>query len=163
MIAEIIYFYPLNGFAKENMLQWFKLREENGKREVFDPVRRKYVLLTPEEEVRQIVLQQLVEDFGYPAGLLSVEFPLRLNGLDKRCDIVVFSRQLTPLMIVECKARHIQLSQKVLDQTMRYNVTLNVKYLLLTNGQTQYSIQLEEEGKKVVFLDKIPEYNMLTV
>lgn len=142
-------------------MQWFKLREVSGKREVFDPVRKKYVTLTPEEEVRQIVMQQLVEDFGYPAGLLSVEFPLRLNGLNKRCDIVVFSRQLTPLMIVECKARHIPLSQKVLDQTMRYNITLNVKYLLLTNGQTQYCIQLEDDGQKIVFLDKIPDYKTL--
>ncbi|MDO8898150.1 MAG: type I restriction enzyme HsdR N-terminal domain-containing protein, partial [Bacteroidales bacterium] len=84
-----------------------------------------------------------------------------LNGLNKRCDIVVFSRHLTPLMIVECKARHIPLSQKVLDQTMRYNITLNVKYLLLTNGQTQYCIQLEDDGQKVVFLDKIPDYKTL--
>lgn len=142
-------------------MQWFKLREENGKREVFDPVRRKYVLLTPEEEVRQIVMQQLVEDLGYPAGLLSVEYPLRLNGLDKRCDIVVFSRQSNPLMIVECKARHIQLSQQVLDQALRYNLTLKVRYLLVTNAETHYCIQLQDDDENVVFLEKIPDYKAL--
>lgn len=142
-------------------MQWFKTRDNEGKTEVFDPVRRKYVALTPEEEVRQTTLYNLVTDLEMPAGLIAVEYSLRLNQLDKRCDIVVFSPEALPLLVVECKAKHVQITQATLDQVTRYNMVLNVSHLLLTNGLIQYCIRFEGSEKKIVFLDHIPNYSQL--
>ncbi|MDP3444291.1 MAG: type I restriction enzyme HsdR N-terminal domain-containing protein [Ignavibacteria bacterium] len=141
-------------------MQWFKTRIKGGRTEVFDPVRRKYVILTPEEEVRQIILHTLVTEHQMPAGLIAVEYALRLNGLDKRCDIVVFSTDSNPIMIVECKAQHIPITQTVLDQVSRYNLKLGVRFLLITNGKTHYSIKIGKEGQ-LEFLDCIPDYSIL--
>ena len=91
-------------------LQWFKTQVREGKTLVFDPLRKKYCVLTPEEEVRQKVLYLLVECLGVPAGLVAVEHAIKVNGLDKRCDAVVFDRNGLPLMIVECKASSVTLS-----------------------------------------------------
>lgn len=143
-------------------LQWFKTKENRGKTEVFDPVRKRFVTLTPEEEVRQMVLQQLIENLGMPPGLVAVEYPMKLNRLEKRCDIVVFSPQATPLMIVECKARHINLTQAVLDQIIRYNMALNAPYLLITNGVSQYSIRTNVSSETIEFLNFVPTYAQLT-
>ncbi len=142
-------------------MQWFKTRENEGKKEVFDPVRRKYIALTPEEEVRQTTLYQLITDLEMPSGLISVEHSLRLNQLDKRCDIVVFSPEAKPLMIVECKAKHIPVTQAVLDQASRYNMALQVRFLLLTNGLVQYCIQYDNLSDKIYFLDHIPDYKSM--
>lgn len=142
-------------------MQWFKTRELKGKREVFDPLRKKYVSLTPEEEVRQLTLHHLIEELNYPAGLIAVEYSLRLHELVKRCDIVVFSPETKPVMIVECKSRHMTINQAVLDQATRYNISLQVKYLLLTNGLNQYIILISDESYPYTFLDSIPDYQTL--
>lgn len=142
-------------------MQWFKTRDNEGKKEVFDPVRRKFVALTPEEEVRQTTLYHLITELGMPSGLISVEHSLRLNQLDKRCDIVVFSTEGRPLMIVECKAAHIPISQQVLDQATRYNQALQVEYLLLTNSKTSYCVRCDFLNNQIDFLDYIPAYSQL--
>ena len=106
------------------------LRED----EVLDIVRKRYVALTPEEWVRQHVVHALHYALGYPLELLQVEGAITLNGMTRRCDIVVYNKEVHPLMIVECKQPEVPLSQKVLDQASRYNLVLQVPYLYLTNG-----------------------------
>lgn len=141
---------------------WFKTTLKAGRTEVFDPVRKKYVALTPEEEVRQKTLYHLVEQLGVPAGLIAVEHTIALNELRKRCDIVVFSKAGRPIMIVECKAAHIQIQQKTLEQASRYNFTLKVDYLLLTNGQEYYCCRIDLTKNALVFLNELPDYDQMT-
>lgn len=137
-------------------LQWFKTKTQEGKTQVFDPLRRRYCALTPEEEVRQKVLYLLVEHLGVPQGLLAVEYSVKVNGLDKRCDAVVFGREGEPLMIVECKAVSVQLTQKTLDQAVRYYSALHPKYLLLYNGENCYCFKTENGSLKA--MDHLPNY-----
>lgn len=126
---------------------------------VFDPLRKRYCALTPEEEVRQKVLYLLVEHLGVPAGLLAVEYSIKVNGLDKRCDAVVFDKEGRPLMIVECKAASVKLTQNVLEQAVRYHSALRPKYLMLYNGKECYCFQT---GKgKLNALDHLPTYTEL--
>ena len=137
-------------------LQWFKTEEREGRNFVFDPLRKRFVLLTPEEEVRQKVLYLLVEHLKVPAGLIAVEYSLKVNGLDKRADAVVFGAQGHPIMIVECKAATVPLTQAVLEQPVRYHSALRPRYLLLTNGTVTYCYQVE--GQSMSPLDHLPDY-----
>ncbi len=122
---------------------------------IFDPVRRRWVRLTPEEWVRQQTIEMLHERYGYPLELMQVEAAITLNGLTKRCDIVVYGRDVKPWMIVECKKEGVALSQKVVDQA--YNLVLKVPYLLLTNGKQIICLLVNaEEGKLRVVA--IPEH-----
>ena len=141
----------------ENRLQWFKTEEREGKPMVFDPLRRRYVALTPEEEVRQKTLYLLVEHLGVPAGRLAVEYSVKVNGLDKRVDAVVFGVEGEPLMVVECKASIVVISQTVLEQALRYHSALHPKFLLLTNGTTLHCFR-SREGK-LSAMDHLPDYN----
>ena len=111
--------------------------------EIFDPVRKRRVALTPEERVRQHTIRMLHEEYGYPLELMQVEAAFSLGGLTKRCDIIVYDKSLKPWMIVECKKEGIPLSQKVIDQACRYNLVLQVPYLLLTNGRQQLCLQVD--------------------
>ena len=115
-------------------LQWFHTEEREGRTYVFDPLRRREVALTPEEEVRQQVLYLLVEGLKVPAGLVAVEYSLKVNGMDRRADVVVFGKEGRPLMVVECKAPAVALTEAVLDQAVRYHSVLGPRYILLTNG-----------------------------
>ncbi|MBQ8957873.1 MAG: type I restriction enzyme HsdR N-terminal domain-containing protein [Bacteroidales bacterium] len=143
----------------ENILQWFKTEEHEGKRCVFDPLRRRYVVLTPEEEVRQKTLFLLVEHLSVPSGRLAVEYSIKVNGLDKRADAVVFDAEGKPLMIVECKAPTVTLSQAVLEQALRYHSVLQPKFLLLTNGATICCFKTEKSI--LVAMDHLPDYNAM--
>ena len=137
-------------------LQWFQTEEREGRTYVFDPLRRREVVLTPEEEVRQKILYLLVEHLKVPAGLVAVEYSLKVNGLDKRADAVVFGKEGLPLMIVECKAPSVTLSEAVLDQAVRYHSALSPDYLLLTNGQSTYCFKAE--GSILCSMDHLPDY-----
>ena len=137
-------------------LQWFKTRTCEGRTEVFDPLRKKYCALTPEEEVRQKVLYLLVEHLEVPAGLLAVEYSIKVNGLDKRCDAVVFGQDGAPLMIVECKAAHVPISQTTLEQAVRYYAALRPGYLLLYNGAQCYCFKTEAGVLRP--MDHLPSY-----
>lgn len=137
-------------------MNWFNTIIEEGKTKVFDPIRRIYCALTPEEEVRQKVLCYLVEDKKYPAGLIAVEYSIKVNNLPKRCDIVVFNKSGQPEMIVECKADSVPITQKVLDQAIRYYSGLNVNYLLLTNGKTMFCYHIDVENRKIESMREIP-------
>ena len=123
---------------------------------VFDPLRKRYCTLTPEEEVRQKALYLLVEHLGIPAGLIAVEYSIKVNGLDKRCDAVVFGRDAVPLMILECKAASVKLTQSTLEQAVRYYSALQPKYLMLYNGQECYCFEIDKGALKA--LDHLPTY-----
>lgn len=138
-------------------MNWFNTIIENGKTKVFDPIRKIYCTLTPEEEVRQKTLYHLVEKKKYPAGLIAVEYSIKVNNLPKRCDIVVFNKSCQPEMIVECKAESVPITQKVLDQAIRYYSGLNVNYLLLTNGKTMFCYHIDIENKKIEAMREMPE------
>ncbi|MDR1341154.1 MAG: type I restriction enzyme HsdR N-terminal domain-containing protein [Prevotellaceae bacterium] len=133
---------------------------EKGKT-IFDPVRNKYVALTPEEWVRQNFLQYLVQIKKTPQSLVRVEMHLKLNGLAKRSDIVVHNRQGNPLLAVECKAPTVKITQSVFEQLARYNLQLKVPYLVVTNGLTHFFCQYSDTEKQYLFLKDIPEYDSL--
>ncbi|MBR5216602.1 MAG: type I restriction enzyme HsdR N-terminal domain-containing protein [Bacteroidales bacterium] len=137
-------------------MNWFNTIMEDGRVKVFDPIRKIYCALTPEEEVRQKMLYYLVEQKKYPSGLIAVEYSIKVNNLPKRCDIVVFNKEAKPMMIVECKAESVPITQKVLDQAIRYYSGLNVEYLLLTNGKTMYCYRIDMENQKIESLNELP-------
>lgn len=137
-------------------LQWFKTVKQGDRTMVFDPLRKRYCALTPEEEVRQKALYLLVEHLGVPAGLVAVEYSIKVNGLDKRCDAVVFGRDGNPLMIVECKAASVKLSQNTLEQAVCYYSALQPRYLMLYNGNECYCFK--SENGKLTAMDHLPLY-----
>lgn len=138
-------------------MNWFNTIIEDNKTKVFDPIRKIYCALTPEEEVRQKMLYYLVEQKKYLAGLIAVEYSIKVNGLPKRCDIVVFNKEAKPKMIVECKAEYVPITQKVLDQAIRYYSGLNAEYLVLTNGKTMFCYHIDIENKKMEALKELPD------
>ncbi len=140
----------------------FKFRVSGEKQYIFDEIRKKYVVNTPEEWVRQNFIRYLIAEKGYPETLISIEHEISLNRLSKRCDAVVFSKTGHPLMIIEFKAPDIPVCQDVLDQIVRYNLVLNVNFLLITNGMKHYCCRIDFRNKDYVFLSQIPDYNDLT-
>ena len=123
-----------------------KIKEVGKCMEVWDIIRKRYVALTPEEWVRQHVIHSLHEQMGYPLELMQVEGKIELNGLIKRCDLVVYNQEVKPCMIVECKKPEVALSQHVVDQICRYNVVLRVPYLYITNGLEHLVLRASEQG-----------------
>lgn len=138
-----------------------KVKEKDGKHTIFDPVRCKYVALTPEEWVRQHFVNYLITHKGYPKELLANEVPLKLNGTSKRCDSVAYNRFLAPLMIVEYKAPSIEITSAVFDQIVRYNMVLHVRYLAVSNGISHFCCKIDYENLTYSFLEGIPEYKEL--
>ena len=130
---------------------------------IFDSIRKKYITLTPEEWVRQHLINYLVIEKGYPASLISVEMPLKYAHLNKRSDILVNDCNGQPLMLIECKAPEIAISQKVFEQIAIYNLTIKAPYLMVTNGLQHYCMAAATEDTPVRFLDVIPEYKELVI
>lgn len=128
---------------------------------VFDILRKKYITLTPEEWVRQHFIHFLVEHKGYPAALLANEIQLKVGDKTLRADSVLYSRELKPRMIIEYKAPHICINQKVFDQISIYNMLLHVDYLMVSNGLQHYICKMDYLGKKYLFLEDIPSYDEL--
>ena len=139
----------------------FKLQQQNGKNVIFDALRKKYVALTPEEWVRQHFIRFLTDYKGYPKGLLANEVQLVLNGTKKRCDTVLFNKDLSARMIVEYKAPHIEITQAVFDQITRYNMVLKVDYLIVSNGINHYCCRIDYNTMSYTFLPEIPDYQNL--
>ena len=131
-----------------------KIKEDAGKEFIFDEFRKRWVQLTPEEWVRQNFLQYLTQTKKYPASLIAIEKEIKMGELKKRFDILVYDTQTKPWMIVECKEMNVALDKTVLDQVLRYNISLNVPYLVLTNGMYCMAFNLKE--KKVVEIDSLP-------
>jgi len=126
-----------------------KLRNNNNKVEVFDPIRKKWIILTEEEKVRQYCIHQLIKEQNIPVSHISVERQIEVNGLAKRYDIVVFSNQGVPWMVIECKAPHITLTQAVLEQAGRYNKTLKAEIIGVTNGTEQRFFKIDYETENI--------------
>lgn len=124
--------------------------------QVFDPIRRKWVALTPEEWVRQHFINHLVHDLACPPALMAVEHPLDLNGLAQRADIVVYARSGQPLLLVECKAPGVAVTQRTFDQAARYNSVFKVPYLFVTNGMDHYACRIRFDRATVDFLRHLP-------
>lgn len=138
-----------------------KITRKNGKSTIFDIIRRRYVTLTPEEWVRQHFVHYLIEHKGYPRTLMANEVQLNLNGTKKRCDTVLYKRDLTAQMILEYKAPDIEITQKVFDQIGRYNLVLHVDYLVVSNGLRHYCCRMDYEQNTYRFLPCIPSYKEL--
>lgn len=138
-----------------------KLRTQNGHRQVLDPLRRRWVALTPEEWVRQHFTHWLISSLGYPATLLANEVALRIGQKDLRADSVLYDRQLRPRMIIEYKAPHIHITRRVFEQITAYNIELHAQYLVVSNGLTHYCCKCTDDGKKYLFLDRMPGYEEL--
>jgi type I site-specific restriction-modification system R (restriction) subunit len=136
-----------------------RIRDHNGKHEVFDPVRKRYVSLSAEEWVRQHFLHFLIIRKNVPPSLIAVETSIKYNHLSKRCDVVVYDRNGQPVLIVECKAPEIEISQDVFHQIAMYNMTLKVRYLVVTNGLDHYTCVINHEKKSFQFLKDIPDFD----
>ena len=125
---------------------------------IFDEIRKKFVALTPEEWVRQHVVKYLLLEKKYPKSLINVEKLVKVNGLNKRYDIVVFQPNGEIFLLIECKAPEVAISQQTFDQIARYNLKLNAQYLMVTNGLNHYFCQMDFENEQYVFLKEAPEY-----
>ena len=138
-----------------------KLRGTKAQPQIFDILRKKYIALTPEEWVRQHFVHFLVEHKGYPAALMANEIQLKAGEKTLRADSVLYSRDLKPRMIIEYKAPHIPITQKVFDQISIYNMLLHVDYLVVSNGLQHYICKMDYNDKKYLFLEDIPDYEEL--
>ncbi|WP_321517211.1 type I restriction enzyme HsdR N-terminal domain-containing protein [uncultured Bacteroides sp.] len=138
-----------------------KIAERNGKKVIFDVIRRRYVALTPEEWVRQHFIHFLITYKGYPSSLMANEVLLNLNGTKKRCDTVLYNRNLSAKMILEYKAPQIEITQAVFNQITNYNFVLKVDYLIVSNGINHYCCKMDYVNQTYTFLEDIPDYNLL--
>ena len=136
-------------------------KREDGSWAIWDRLRDRWVALTPEEWVRQHFVEWLITDKDFPAALMGNEVSLTQNGISRRCDTVVGDRTGQPLVIVEYKAPSINITQKVFDQIVRYNLVLKARYLMVSNGLAHYCCQIDYEKNSYRFLDEIPCYESL--
>tara|TARA_B100000287_G_C20473510_1_gene718200 strand:+ start:135 stop:587 length:453 start_codon:yes stop_codon:yes gene_type:complete len=132
-----------------------------GKTQVFDVVRKKYLLLTKEERVRQYFINYINRYKGYPLGLIGVERTINYNSMKIRADIIIYNNQGIAQMIVECKAPEVKITQQTFDQIARYNFNLKAPFLAVTNGIQHFCCSLDYEHNKIIFLDQIPNFNEL--
>jgi hypothetical protein len=133
----------------------FKIQSVEGKDQIFDPFRKSWIILTPEEWVRQNILQYLVQVCKYPATLIAVEKTIQLGELKKRFDIVVYKND-TPWMIIECKEAQVDISEKTIQQILQYQQVLTATYLVMSNGHSTYGAKIE--SGKLHALQNFPEY-----
>lgn len=140
----------------------FKIKIESGKHKIFDPIRRKYLILTPEEWVRQHFIQFLILHKGYPGGLFSIEGAVLHHQRKGRYDVMVASREGNPLMLIECKAPRVEINQETLFQIARYNTHMEVQYFCLTNGLNHFFVEVDLEKKQLTSHTDIPEYDYLS-
>jgi len=136
----------------------FRFKNSENNVAIFDEIRKKFILLTPEEWVRQHTLHYLIQDKNYPKSHINVEKLIKINTLNKRYDIIVFQTNGEIFLLIECKAPEVAISQQTFDQIARYNLTLKAKYLMLTNGINHYFCQMDFENEKYIFLKDLPEY-----
>ena len=143
------------------MTQFPVRKNAQGKLEILDRVRKKYVACTDEEKVRQMTILYLTETLNVPMSSIAVETEIKVNNLSKRTDLIVLNSQLKPALIIECKAPSVKISQNVFDQIARYNLTLQVNYLMVTNGVEQYFCHLDFEKQTYQFIPELPDWSAL--
>ena len=134
------------------------LKKDQGKVYIFDLIRKKYVVLTPEEWVRQHFVNYLIQELNYPKSLFRIEGSLSYNKLQKRSDILIFNRFGKPWMLIECKSPTIKLSQKAFNQVAVYNMTVGAQYIAVTNGMVHYCYEGIAPGEDVLFLNEFPQF-----
>lgn len=137
----------------------FRFKNSENKISIFDPIRKRFVILQPEEWVRQHCVELLLKEKKYPKTHINVEKGLDVNGLKRRYDIVVFNPDGSIHLIVECKSPNINIDQHTFDQIARYNLSLNATFLMVTNGINHYYCQMDFLNERYQFLKDIPEYN----
>ena len=137
----------------------FRFKNSKNKVAIFDEIRKKFIILTPEEWVRQHVVQFLLQEKKYPKSHINVEKLLKINDLKKRYDVVVYKKEGAISILIECKAPEIKISQDTFDQIARYNLTLKADYLMVTNGVNHYFCQMDFENEKYLFLKELPDFN----
>lgn len=138
-----------------------RLKDEAGQHWVFDEVRKKFLVLTPEEWVRQHLVHFLINEKQFPKSLIQLEGGLKYNGLQKRSDILVYNQQGEKLVLAECKAPSVKITQEVFDQIARYNFVHRVKWLLVSNGLEHYCCKLNWETESYQFLPELPPFSQL--
>jgi hypothetical protein len=147
---------------KLNLPQFdIKIQESNGKTEIFDALRKKYIILTPEEWVRQHFVNLLVTHYQYPKSLISLESGLKYNELQKRSDIVVYDREGKAFLLVECKSADVPLSEATFKQLSTYNFTIKSPYIAITNGLNNFCCRIDHEKGSYEYLKDLPAYKEL--
>ncbi len=139
----------------------FRITDHNGQLTVFDEIRKKQIIITPEEWVRQHFVQYLINQKNYPKSLIKLEGGLTLHGLAKRTDIVVFNRDGQKTLLIECKAPSVNISQKVFDQVARYNMVHRVNYIAVSNGLNHVYCHIDINNKQYSFIEELPDYKQL--
>ncbi len=152
-MLKFVYMEKLN-FKKYQ----FKIKINENKQYVFDEIRKKNILLTPEEWVRQNCVQFLIHEKKYPRNLISVEKKLSVNSLTKRYDIVTYNPYGKILLLVECKSPKVKITQKTFDQISRYNLVFKSQHLMITNGLSHYFCKVDHANNKYFFLKELPKY-----
>ena len=140
----------------------FSVKSEAGRTYIFDSIRKKYVVLTPEEWVRQHLVNFLITEKKVPAGLIVLEKKIIMNTMKRRPDILLYDNKGKPVMIVECKAPEVTISQDTFDQIARYNSVIRAPYLVVTNGLKHYCCLMDHQHNSYQFLEEIPDYSKLT-
>jgi hypothetical protein len=135
-----------------------KIKEENGIYYIFDQIRKKYLVLTPEEWVRQHLIHFLIEVKKYPGSLMKLEGGLKLNNLQKRSDILLFNKNGKKIILVECKAPAVKITQDTFDQIARYNFVHKVEWLLVSNGIEHFCCRIDYDKKTYSFVEELPDY-----
>lgn len=136
----------------------FRFKNSENKTYIFDVIRKKFLLLTPEEWVRQHVVNFLIEEMNYPKSLINVEKLVKVNGINKRYDVVVFRNDGSIFLLVECKAPEVNITQQTFDQIAQYNLVLKAENLMVTNGLNHYFCQMDFENEKYIFLKELPRF-----
>lgn len=136
----------------------FRIKTEDSKSFIFDAVRKKSIVLTPEEWVRQNFIRYLINEKNYPESLMAVEKKILVNQKQRRFDLVVYSRSGTPLLVAEFKAPDVKISQETFDQVVRYNMALRVKRVVVSNGMQHFACEIDYENNHYRYLNEIPEY-----
>jgi hypothetical protein len=136
----------------------FRFKQVSGTTQIFDAFRKKFVVLTPEEWVRQNFLRYLVAEKSFPPSLIAVEVGLKYNQLRKRADVLVYDKQGAPLLMVECKAPDVAVTQDAFDQVARYNMAFRVKYLVVTNGMNHFCCCMDYDSGSYRYLETIPTF-----
>ncbi len=134
----------------------FKVKQQDNTRFIFDELRKVWLKLTPEEWVRQNFVQFLITCKKYPSALIAIEKKIFVGEMTKRFDILVYQHDFRPMMMIECKAMTVPLSEEVLNQVLRYNISMLVTYLVITNGT--HCMAFEKRNRQLVPLDEIPDY-----
>lgn len=162
MVSIIVNFDPMNMLQPLNLPPYpFRITEQGAHLFIFDEIRKKDLVLTPEEWVRQHYIQYLIGFKNYPKGLIKLEGGLTLNGLTKRSDIVVFDRDGRKILLIECKAPGIKITQKVFEQVARYNMVHKVPFIGVTNGLSHYQCHIDFTTQNYRFIEEIPDYQLL--